>query len=96
MVNWRKKALCAEDRNSIYWFSYKNEEVQYAKNVCKTCTVRKECLLSAWSEDTIYGINGGFSEFDILLATWKKVKKENDNNWNRTDRVLQKLLRKTE
>lgn len=96
MANWRTKALCAEDKNSIYWFSYKHEDVQYAKNICQSCEVRKECLINAWGEDVIYGVNGGYSEFDILLATWKKAKKENDSNWNRTDRVLQKLLRKAE
>lgn len=52
--------------------------------------------MNVWDEETIYGTNGGFSEFDILLATWKKAKKENDNNWKRTDRILQKLLRKAE
>lgn len=96
MANWRTKALCAEDKNSIYWFSYKHEDVQYAKNICQSCEVRKECLINAWGEDVIYGVNGGYSEFDILLATWKKAKKENDSNWNRTDRTLQKLLRKAE
>jgi WhiB family redox-sensing transcriptional regulator len=96
LANWRTKALCAKDRNSIYWFSYKHEDVQYAKNICQSCEVRKECLINAWGEDVIYGVNGGYSEFDILLATWKKAKKENDSNWNRTDRTLQKLLRKAE
>ena len=96
MVNWRKKALCAEDRNSLYWFSYKYEDVQYAKSICQSCEVRKECLINAWGEEVVYGVNGGYSEFDILLATWKKAKEENDSNWNRTDRILQKLLRKAE
>jgi hypothetical protein len=49
-----------------------------------------------WESNPAYGVNGGFSEYDILLETWKKAKKENDNNWSRTDRLLQKLLRKAQ
>jgi hypothetical protein len=96
LTSWRDLALCAIDANGEYWFSYKYSDVQYAKNVCKSCTVRKECLLNMWESNPAYGVNGGFSEYDILLETWKKAKKENDNNWSRTDRLLQKLLRKAQ
>jgi len=93
--NWKQKALCATDSNGKYWFSYKKEEIEYAKNVCKKCSVKKECLLYAWQEDDIYGVNGGFSEFEILLETWKAAKKVNDANWSRTNKTLQRLLQKT-
>lgn len=95
MNNWKQKALCATDSNGKYWFSYKKEEIGYAKNVCKKCSVKKECLLYAWQEDDIYGVNGGFSEFEILLETWKEAKKVNDANWSRTNKTLQRLLQKT-
>ena len=92
--SWRKKALCLIDKNGKYWFSYKYEEVEYAKAVCKACTVRKERLLNMWETDSFYGVNGGLSEFDVMQETWKKVSKANDSNWKRTDRVLQRLLQK--
>jgi hypothetical protein len=94
LKNWRDKALCAVDKNSYFWFSYDYQEVEYAKDICKKCTVRQQCLTSAWKESFIYGVNGGLSEFDILLETWKKAKREDDSNWSRTDKLLQKLLRK--
>lgn len=47
-----------------------------------------------WETDSFYGVNGGLSEYDIMQETWKEVSDPNDNNWKRTDRVLQKLLQK--
>ena len=92
--NWRKKALCLIDKNSKHWFSYKYSEVDYAKKVCQSCTVRKECIMHMWETDSFYGVNGGLSEYDVMQETWKEVSDPNDNNWKRTDRVLQKLLQK--
>ena len=94
MSHWTLLALCAKDPNSHYWFSYNYKEVEYAKKVCSSCSVRKECLLNAWAVEHIFGVNGGYSEFDIMLETWKEAKKENDKNWTRSDKILQKLLRK--
>jgi hypothetical protein len=89
---WRKSALCLIDKNSKRWFSYNLEDVDYAKKVCQSCLVRKECIVNMWETDSFYGVNGGMSEFDIMNLTWKAVSKENDSNWKRTDRVLKKLL----
>ena len=91
--NWRELALCSNDKNSEKWFSYNIDDIQYAKSVCKKCTVRKECI-SAALMGNFYGVNAGISEYDYKLITWKKAKKENDSNWSRTDRTLQELLRK--
>lgn len=91
---WRKRALCLIDKNSRHWFSYKHSEVEYAKVVCQSCTVRKECLVNMWETDSFYGVNGGLSEFDIMEITWRKVKKTDDSSWKRTDKVFQDLLRK--
>lgn len=95
MNGWQKLALCARDANSPYWFSYKYEEIQYAKNVCKKCSVRKQCLMNVWEENYIYGVNGGFSEFEILSETWKEAAKVSDDNWSRSNKILQRMLRKT-
>ena len=96
MNNWRQLALCHIDKNKSYWFSYKHQEVEYAKNVCASCAVRKECLAHMWETDSFYGVNGGLSEYDVMIETWKKAKKDNDKHWSRTDTMLQKLLRKVQ
>ncbi len=94
MKNWKDLALCAADKNAHFWFSYDYQKVEHAKKVCKKCPVRQQCLITAWNEEFIYGVNAGFSEFDIMMETWKKAKRKDDSNWSRTDKLLQKLLRK--
>ena len=51
--------------------------------------------MNVWEEEYIYGVNGGFSEFEILLETWKEAKKVSDDNWSRSNKILQRMLRKT-
>ena len=91
--DWKKRAVCASDKRQSAWMSYDKDDIQYAKNGCARCSVRAECFLSAWSSDDYYGVNGGISEFEFLLATWKKVKKVSNVNWKRTDKDLQRLMR---
>ena len=91
--NWTKKAVCTSDAKKNTWWSYDKDEIAYAKQGCARCTVRVECFLSAWESDEFYGINGGISEFEFLIKTWKKSKKESNVNWKRTDGDLQGILR---
>ena len=92
-INWRDFALCSDDKYSEKWFSYNIDDINYAKSVCKKCTVRLECISSALSE-VFYGVNAGISEYDYKLITWKEAGKKNDSNWSRNDRTLQEVLRK--
>lgn len=91
--NWRDFALCSKDKSSEKWFSYNIDDIKYAKTICKKCTVRMECVSNALNEG-FYGVNAGISEYDYKLITWKKAGKENVSNWSRTDRTLQRVLRK--
>jgi hypothetical protein len=91
--NWKSRALCASDPKQYTWWSYDKDDIAYAKQGCSRCSVRAECFLSAWESDEFYGINGGISEYEFLLRTWKKSKKESNVNWKRTDRDLQKIMR---
>lgn len=91
--NWRDFTLCSDDKYSEKWFSYNIDDINYAKSVCKKCTVRLECISSALSE-VFYGVNAGISEYDYKLITWKEAGKKNDSNWSRNDRTLQEVLRK--
>lgn len=91
--NWKSKALCSRDIKQHTWWSYDKDDIAYAKQGCSRCPVRSECFLSAWQSDDFYGINGGITEFDFLLITWKEAKKESNVNWKRTDRDLQRIMR---
>jgi hypothetical protein len=90
--NWRDKALCSNDKNSEKWFSYNIDDIQYAKSVCKKCTVRLECITNALS-DGFYGVNAGISEYDYKLITWKEAGSEDESNWSRSNKTLQRVLR---
>ena len=90
--SWKNKALCASDPKQHSWMSYDMEDVLYAKDGCSRCSVRKECFLSAWESGDFYGVNGGISEYEFLMATWKPVKKVSNVNWRRTNTDLQKFM----
>lgn len=45
-----------------------------------------------WNTGDFYGINGGVSEFDYMMMTWKEATSEKQNNRARTDRVLKGIL----
>ena len=92
---WREQALCSKDKYSEKWFSYNIGDVQYAKSVCKKCTVRLECITNALS-DEFYGVNAGISEYDYKLITWKEAGSENESNWSRSNKTLQRVLRQAE
>ena len=92
--HWTSVALCKKDDQPSLWLSSNIDDVNYAKNVCRKCTVRMECLLSVvYEKDDFIGIHGGLSEIEYLLLTWKEVDDEQDTNWDITDSVVQRLLR---
>ena len=94
LSDWIDKALCAVDEQPTAWLSYDIEEIQYAKYRCSICTVRKECCLYEWQNEPDVGVDGGISEYDLLILTWKEAKKVNGSNWSRTNKLLQGILQK--
>lgn len=91
--NWKDFALCSSSHPTNYWFSSKKEDIDIAKSICAKCTVRLECFFTAWDNDSHYGVYGGVSEYEYLLLTWKEAKSESEDNRDRTDKCLQKMLR---
>lgn len=93
-ADWLKSALCKKDDNPHFWLSSNIDDINYAKNVCMMCSVRIECLYSAvYERDEFIGVNGGFSEIEYLIRTWEEAGDENESNWRKSDRLIQKLFR---
>lgn len=92
--DWKQSALCIDHPEKNLWFSYKKDDIETAKNICKECTVRTECFLSMWNTGDFYGVNGGISEFDYLSLTWKEANSEKANNRSRANTVLKGILQK--
>ena len=59
--DWRQWALCAEVDPDAF-FPEKGESTRAAKDICRRCLVRIECLRSALANDERFGVWGGFSD----------------------------------
>ena len=58
---WQDNALCAETDPEAF-FPEKGGSTREAKQVCRACEVRAECLTFALERDERFGIYGGLSE----------------------------------
>ena len=94
--SWKKEAVCASDKHSARWISYKESDVEYAKDGCSRCPVKKMCLANALANDYFVGTIAGLSEYDFLKYTWQAVWDINESNWRTDDTVFQRLLQETE
>lgn len=92
--NWRSKAICTGDSKSSSWLSYDMKDIEYAKEGCSRCLVRKECLITALKNNSFIGVIAGISEYDYLVHTWREATRENENNWRTDDSILSGLLQK--
>lgn len=92
--SWLQSALCKKDSHPHRWLSSNIDDINYAKNVCRKCTVRMECLVSAiYEREEFIGVNGGLSEIEYLMSIWKEAESEQESNWDISDRTIQRLLR---
>jgi hypothetical protein len=91
--NWESFALCKKDDIPSRWLSSNIDDINYAKNICRKCTVRFECLTSALTSEQFVGVNAGLSEYDFLNKTWMEARSVEENNWPRTDKVIRTLFR---
>lgn len=94
--NWRDKAVCANDKFANKWLSYDLNDVEYAKEGCAKCTVRKECLIMALENDYLTGVVAGISEYDYLTTIWRRADSENESNWRTDNSTLSRLLQKAQ
>lgn len=60
-LTWQDDALCAETDPEAF-FPEKGGSTREAKRVCRSCTVRAECLEYALEHGERFGIFGGLSE----------------------------------
>lgn len=94
--NWQDEALCKGKDNDIFFpddaTPMTSKRVKLAKEICKVCPVRTECLYIAISTDERFGIWGGFSprerkairrEFkkEITFNKLEVLVKHNDNKF---------------
>jgi WhiB family redox-sensing transcriptional regulator len=57
---WQELARCAQSDPDAF-FPERGGSVQKAKQICKLCQVRKDCLEYALAHDEVFGIWGGLS-----------------------------------
>lgn len=93
-ADWINAALCRNDIDSHKWLSSNIDDINYAKDVCRRCTVRMECMTAAiYEKDSFIGVNGGMSEIEYLMSTWEEVSSEDETNWGKSDSVIHRLFR---
>ena len=60
--DWQDDALCAEPAyRDLPWFAELGESPDKAKNVCRRCLCREECLAYALAHHVDHGIWGALS-----------------------------------
>lgn len=64
--DWRMKASCREHPDPDLWFPEPMMQDNYrlAKRVCYECPVRTECLTWALANNEVFGVWGGFTEYE--------------------------------
>jgi len=60
-LGWQDRALCAQTDPEAF-FPDKGGSTREAKQVCRSCEVRAECLEYALEHDERFGVWGGMSE----------------------------------
>lgn len=60
-LEWQERALCAQTDPEAF-FPEKGGGTRQAKQVCRACPVRPECLEYALANDERFGVWGGLSE----------------------------------
>ncbi|MFE9251397.1 WhiB family transcriptional regulator [Streptomyces sp. NPDC007088] len=58
---WQEGALCAQI-GTEFFFPEPGSSVREAKRICRSCTIRRDCLEYALRQDERYGVWGGLSE----------------------------------
>jgi WhiB family redox-sensing transcriptional regulator len=60
-LDWQDAALCAQ-ADPEAWYPEKGGSTKEAKQICRACPVRMECLQYALDREDWFGIWGGLSE----------------------------------
>jgi WhiB family redox-sensing transcriptional regulator len=78
---WSQQALCAQTNSEIFFPSHDDPGTE-AKQICRRCPVRAECLKFALENNERYGIWGGLDpvERDTLRRRLRQRKPEHTGN----------------
>ena len=76
-----KDASCIDEDQRLFT-SFDLEKIDQAKDICNSCPVKKECII--FQGDTTY-IAGGFTKYERLKLTWKRITSLEDKNWDGFD-----------
>ncbi len=60
-LRWKNDALCAS-MDPVLFFPDKGKNARAAKQVCRQCPVREQCLDYALETNQSFGVWGGFTE----------------------------------
>jgi len=60
-VDWRERALCAEVDPELF-YPDTGQPAAPAKNICRACEVRTDCLSWAMANGELFGVWGGTTE----------------------------------
>lgn len=75
--DWFTRAACSGADHSLF-IGYVIDRLSIATDICKPCPVKAECLAAHAHSDCV---SGGFSYYERLLRSWKKVGSVNESNW---------------
>ena len=67
--SWTSYALCRSDARFV---SYNPVDVQEAKEICSSCTVRRDCIISTKDGQSFF-MAAGTTRFDRLLLSRREV-----------------------
>lgn len=80
--HWQTEAVCrSNDERLAQWMSWlfttetgSKWQTDMQKQLCRTCPVRVDCLLTAMGNDEPFGVWGGatFNERRMLSSRWRK------------------------
>lgn len=85
-------ALCWTDKNSQFWLSFLESEIEYAKSKCHECPAIIECAGLILDEESSVGVLAGTSEFDRMELMWKETNSVEGTNWSGFDRLISEDL----
>lgn len=74
--DWCERALCGRPDSPVspdLFFANRAEDRQPARELCKSCPVRLQCLSAALENEERWGVWGGCDEVDLRRALWSET-----------------------
>jgi len=87
-TDWRTLAACRPLDSAIFFpdrTAYRNNDIAHAKEVCRRCPVREECLTAAMDGREKVGIWGGLTPIERANLQRRKRRARSAQNPSRLD-----------